>query len=47
MAEARTRLTPQQKIEMARKASADANRGEVNPDVGDDRAGGLKKIQGG
>jgi hypothetical protein len=32
MAEARTRLTPQQKIEMARKALADGNRGEVNPE---------------
>jgi ketosteroid isomerase-like protein len=32
MAEARTKLTPQQKIEMARKALADSNRGEVNPE---------------
>ena len=32
MAEARTKLTPQQKIEMARKALADANQGNVNPE---------------
>jgi limonene-1,2-epoxide hydrolase len=32
MAEARTKLTPQQKIEKARKALEDLNRGEVNPD---------------
>lgn len=32
MAEAQTKLTPQQKIEMARKALTDANRGQVSPD---------------
>ena len=32
MADAQTRLTAQQKIEMARKALADGNRGQVSPD---------------
>jgi SnoaL-like protein len=32
MAETRTKLTPAQKIEKARKAVDDVNRGEVNPD---------------
>jgi limonene-1,2-epoxide hydrolase len=32
MADARTKVTPQQKIEMARKALEDLNRGEVSPD---------------
>lgn len=32
MAEARTKLTPQQKIDMARKALEAGNRGEVNPE---------------
>ena len=32
MAEAQTKLTPQQKIEMARKAITDGNRGQVSPE---------------
>ena len=32
MADAGTKLTPQQKIEMARKALEDGNRGNVNPE---------------
>jgi ketosteroid isomerase-like protein len=32
MADARTKLTPQQKIEMARKAIEDGSRGNVNPE---------------
>jgi ketosteroid isomerase-like protein len=32
MADAPTTMTPQQKIEMARKAIEDANRGNVNPE---------------
>jgi hypothetical protein len=32
MTEAGTKLTPQQKIEMARKALEDGNRGNVNPE---------------
>ena len=32
MADARTKLTPQQKIDMARKALDDASRGSVNPE---------------
>jgi ketosteroid isomerase-like protein len=32
MADARTKLTPQQKIDMARKALDEANRGSVNPE---------------
>jgi hypothetical protein len=32
MADARTKLTPQQKIEIARKALADANQGKVSPE---------------
>jgi SnoaL-like domain len=32
MAEARTKLTPQQKVEMARKAIEDGSRGNVNPE---------------
>ena len=32
MAEARTKLTPQQKIEMARKALDEGSRGNVNPE---------------
>lgn len=32
MAETRTRLTPAQKVEQARRALEDLNRGELNPD---------------
>src|SRR5437773_12295416 len=32
MADARTKLTPQQKIELARKAIEGTSRGEVNPE---------------